>query len=64
MVDNPGTPGAADGYTHTGLTAGVTYYYSAWSHDGVPNYTTTKRDASAVPTAPTLSTINTKSAAN
>ena len=64
VADDPGTPGAADGITHSGLTAGVTYYYSAWSHDGVPNYTTTKRDASATIPNPTLSTINVKSAAN
>jgi hypothetical protein len=35
-------------FTHTGLTNGVTYYYSAWAHDAVPNYST-KADASGVP---------------
>src|SRR6185503_19114928 len=42
----PGSPtggtllyqGAGTSTTHTGLTNGVTYYYSAFAYDEVPNY--------------------------
>ena len=30
--------GALEEYTDTGLTNGTTYYYTVFSHDGVPNY--------------------------
>ncbi|MDO8589494.1 MAG: sugar-binding protein [Armatimonadota bacterium] len=33
IYDSSGTS-----YVHTGLTNGVTYYYKAFAHDGVPNY--------------------------
>ncbi|MDO8585409.1 MAG: sugar-binding protein [Armatimonadota bacterium] len=46
VIDKPGSPGAADNHIHTGLAGGVTYYYSAFAHDVVPNYST-KADASA-----------------
>ena len=52
VIDKSGTPGAADNYTHTGLTAGVTYYYKAFAHDGVPNYASGAQ-ARATPTGGT-----------
>ncbi|HJQ98672.1 MAG TPA: fibronectin type III domain-containing protein [Candidatus Polarisedimenticolaceae bacterium] len=33
----PNTPGSADTFTHTGLSSGVTYYYSAFSIDSSGN---------------------------
>ena len=45
IYDSTGTT-----YTHTGLTNGVTYYYTAWAHDSAPNYTTGV-NVSATPTA-------------
>ena len=33
----PNTPGSADTYTHTGLTSGATYSYSAFSVDSSGN---------------------------
>ncbi|MDO8588243.1 MAG: sugar-binding protein [Armatimonadota bacterium] len=38
VVDEPGTRNEDDSYTHTGTNNGLTYYYSAFAHDGVPNY--------------------------
>jgi len=38
LIDKPNSPGSIDTYVHTGLTNGTTYYYSAFTHDGVPNY--------------------------
>ncbi|MDO8587559.1 MAG: hypothetical protein Q7T82_11025 [Armatimonadota bacterium] len=38
-------------FTHAGVTPGVTYYYSAFARDGVPNYSATKVDASATASA-------------
>lgn len=48
LVDKSNTPGSTDSYLHTGLTNGVTYYYSAFAHDVAPNYST-KVNASATP---------------
>ncbi|MDO8683460.1 MAG: carbohydrate-binding protein, partial [Armatimonadota bacterium] len=48
LADKVGTPGANDSYVHTGLTTGVTYYYSVFAHDGALNYST-KVDANATP---------------
>jgi len=39
--------GAADADTHTGLTHGITYYYSAFSYDTANNYSITYATASA-----------------
>ncbi|MDO8586619.1 MAG: hypothetical protein Q7T82_06220, partial [Armatimonadota bacterium] len=50
VIDKAGTPGAGDNYTHTGLTNGTTYYYSAFTHDGIPNYSSAV-NASATPTS-------------
>ncbi|MEI6913841.1 MAG: chitobiase/beta-hexosaminidase C-terminal domain-containing protein [Armatimonadota bacterium] len=38
VVDKSGTPGVLDSFSHTPLAGGVTYYYSAFAHDAVPNY--------------------------
>ena len=48
VVDKSNTPSSNDSYVHTNLTNGVLYYYSAFAHDGVPNYAT-KADTSATP---------------
>ncbi len=34
----PNEPASVDSFVHTGLTNGVTYYYSAFAADEVPNY--------------------------
>jgi hypothetical protein len=49
VVDKPGSPGANETYAHTGLTNGVTYYYTAWAHDGGPVYSA-PRYACGIPT--------------
>jgi len=46
-----GAPGAAGSCTHTGLTNGTTYYYSAFSYDVSGNYGPAA-NATAVPQAP------------
>ena len=57
-VDDVGAPNSDRTYDHTSLTAGVTYYYSAFTNDGIPNYSTAVH-ASATPTAPARETIYT-----
>ncbi|MHC4444633.1 MAG: hypothetical protein ACYTBZ_09290 [Planctomycetota bacterium] len=37
-VDEHGSPNANDGYVHGNLSPSLTYYYSAFAHDGKPNY--------------------------
>ncbi|MDO8588700.1 MAG: NBR1-Ig-like domain-containing protein [Armatimonadota bacterium] len=49
LIDKSGLPGLADSQMHTGLTNEVTYYYSAFAHDPVPNYSAGV-NASATPT--------------
>lgn len=44
-------PGAALSHTHTGLTNGVTYYYSAFTFDDIPTYAPGV-NASAIPANP------------
>jgi hypothetical protein len=44
----PNTPASADSFVHEHLTNGVTYYYSIWCTDEVPNYSYFV-DASATP---------------
>ncbi len=51
LVDQPGTPGAVDYVTHTGLTNGTTYYYTAFAHDDAANYSTAVT-SSATPADP------------
>jgi len=46
--DFAGTPGSNGSFTHTGLANGTTYYYSAFAHDEVPNYSAAA-NAQAVP---------------
>jgi len=48
LIDQPGLPGTPGGYIHSGLTNDVTCYYSAFTHDLVPNYSA-KADASGTP---------------
>lgn len=38
VCNRSGTPGSSDAFTHTGVANGVTYYYSAFAYDSVPNY--------------------------
>jgi hypothetical protein len=38
VVSEPGAPGTADSYVHTGLNNGTTYYYSAFSQDSSGNF--------------------------
>lgn len=57
VIDKAGLPGSADTYTHTGLTNGTTYYYSAFAHDAGLNYATLLR-ALATPPNITRLTIN------
>jgi len=38
VIDKANTPGTSDGCVHTGLTGGVTYYYSAFAHNSAPDY--------------------------
>lgn len=40
VCDLTGTPGFPGSFVHQGVTNGVTYYYSAFSYDAVPNYST------------------------
>ncbi|MDO8684173.1 MAG: sugar-binding protein, partial [Armatimonadota bacterium] len=48
LIDKSGAPGSSDNHIHTGLTNGVTYYYSAFAHDVVPTYSA-KADVNATP---------------
>ena len=38
VTDEAGLPGSTESYVHYGLTNGVKYYYSAFAHNNVPNY--------------------------
>jgi len=40
VTDKAGAPGAADSFTHTGLTNWTTYYYAAFARDRGPNFST------------------------
>ncbi|MDO8586544.1 MAG: DUF5010 C-terminal domain-containing protein [Armatimonadota bacterium] len=48
VIDKTNTPGSNDSHQHTGLTNGLTYYYSAFAHDAVPNYSSAA-NTNAVP---------------
>ncbi|MBP7148535.1 MAG: hypothetical protein KBD01_13410 [Acidobacteria bacterium] len=48
--DKTGAAGASDSCTHTGLTNGTTYYYTAYSYDAATNYGSGV-NASATPNA-------------
>jgi len=51
VIDKAGSPNANDSYTHTGLTNWLTYYYTAFSHDVRPNYSS-GANATAKPRGP------------
>jgi hypothetical protein len=38
LVNRPGSPGSFDSFTDSGAVNGTTYYYAAFTYDGVPNY--------------------------
>jgi hypothetical protein len=38
VCNKTAAPGSSDGFVHTGLQNGTTYYYSAFTYDEVPNY--------------------------
>ena len=64
-IDKPGSPGADDTYAHTGLMSGATYYYSAFAHDVVPNYSSSVTVTALTPpdtTPPVSSTDKTSGA--
>ena len=52
--DIVGNPGEADSYVLEGVENGVTYYFSAFSYDEIPNYTQTVH-ATATPTTKVFS---------
>jgi len=58
VIDKPGTPEAADGYVHAGLTNGQTYYYTLFAHDGIGNFSIAAT-AVATPWNVTRQTIST-----
>lgn len=51
LVDKPGARGAADTFTHVGLTNGVTYYYALFAYDDSGNFAPGV-NVSAVPNGP------------
>ncbi|MBK8871069.1 MAG: hypothetical protein IPN19_08460 [Elusimicrobia bacterium] len=55
------TPGSAQSYVATGLTAGLTYYFALFTGDEVPNWSDVSNTASAWldGTPPSTSTLNT-----
>ncbi len=50
--------GSATNVPHTGLTAGTTYYYKAWSVLGGPTYSTGLQTAATTPTPSTTNVIS------
>jgi hypothetical protein len=52
LVDQPATPGAAAGHSHTGVTSGITYHYSAFAVDGSGNVSTAGHALGALMSAP------------
>jgi len=60
VVDKANSPGSTDNYSHTGLTAGVTYYYRVFAHDETPNYDNTAPGKNVTFQPPTLTTIYTE----
>ncbi|MHC4671893.1 MAG: PKD domain-containing protein [Planctomycetota bacterium] len=55
LIDKSGTAGADDSTTHSSLTNGTTYYYTAWAHNSTPVYSLAS-SARATPTAATCYT--------
>ena len=47
VCDVSATPGSIGSFVQNGLTNGVTYYYSAFSYDSVPNYSAAARSSAA-----------------
>ncbi len=50
-------PSAAFAFAHTGLAAGTSYFYKAWSVDGSNNYSTTGLTANATTVAPAAANV-------
>ncbi len=50
LTNRSASPGSDDSYTASGLTNGTTYYFSAFTYDGTPNYSGASQ-VSAVPSA-------------
>jgi sugar lactone lactonase YvrE len=46
------SPGSAQGYTATGLTGGLTYYFVLWSGDEIPNWSDISNTTSTIPVIP------------
>lgn len=55
VCDMAATPGSTRSFVHQPVTNGVTYYYSAFSYDAVPNYSTAAH-ATATPTVMSIAT--------
>jgi hypothetical protein len=51
------TPGSAETYTATGLTAGLTYYFVLWSGDEVPNWSEVSNTALVYLPVPAMVTL-------
>jgi hypothetical protein len=50
LIDKSNTPPTMDGHTHANITNGVTYYYTAFAHDGgAPNLYASGVNASGTP---------------
>jgi len=50
VVDKANIPASNDSFLHSGRTNGTTYYYVAFAHDAIPNYSTAE-NANATPAA-------------
>jgi hypothetical protein len=51
VVDQSASPGSVGNYTHSGLSNGITYYYTAFAHTSLPAYASGV-NASATPHVP------------
>lgn len=53
VCDKPAAQNYDDGFTHSGLSNDLTYYYSAWAHDGAGHYAAPVHEMGR----PTLATV-------
>lgn len=51
LLEASGTPGAAGSYSHTGLSAGTSYYYSAFSKDSTSTYSSAAQSVASIASA-------------